>query len=359
MLVPTVRTLALVALGCLVGLVAYWTMQQVLLIPTVLLFAVPIVGLLSLIPAMRSRDANVVVPEGLREGHSGDIQVRVPDSFADAQYRWKSLASGYSVAWVRLQGTRGRFSTGDLRRGEHVLTGVQARVTDVFGTWHWQPRLGGDHSILVGPETVPLEAALRSGFGATEVARLTGVTDQMDQLIRDHRREDGVRRIHWRASAKHGRLVVRKEEPPAAGRAVVVLDTTSGGYADDDEFDAAVRTFISFVALLRRAGTEISLVETSGGQLPRGAARLSDRELAHALATVQVHDGVPRLPKRTRVSTHLICGAHPSPEVASYIAQLGARDSVWGAASDIVERGGAKAAPLVRVTDSVFSELFA
>ena len=42
----------------------------------------------------------------------------------------------------------------------HELAGVQVRVTDVFGTWRWQPRVGGSHRIAVGPVTVPLDEAL-------------------------------------------------------------------------------------------------------------------------------------------------------------------------------------------------------
>lgn len=359
MLIPTVRTGALLILGGIMGLVAYWSMQRVLLVPAVLLVSLPIIGLLTLVPAMRAKGARVAVPIGLREGQSGVVEVQAPPEFSDAQYRWKSLASGFQVAWARLSGTIGSFQTGDLRRGEHVLSGVQLRATDVFGTWRWQPNLGGRHSILVGPETVSIEASLRSGFGASEIARLTGVTDQMDQLIRDHRREDGVRRIHWRQSAKHDRLVVRKEEPPAAGRAVIVLDTAASGYSDDEEFDVAVRTFISLAALLRRAGTEVSYVETGEQQLPSGAPRYSDRQLAHALATLQTTSSQISVPQRSRVSVHLVCGSAPAPEVVSFIASLSARDSVWGATHEIVDRGRATRLPLVQSADYLFSELFA
>lgn len=359
MLVPTLRTVMLLVVGCVVGITAYWSIEQVFLVPAAMMIAIPLVGLATLVPAFRSRDASVEIPLDLREGRSGTITVHAPPAFADAQFRWRSLASGFKVAWVPLQGTEGAFLTGDLRRGQHTLEGVQLRVTDVFGTWRWQPKVGGNQTLTVGPATLPLEAKLRSGFGSSEVARLTGVTDQMDQLIRDHRREDGVRRIHWRQSAKHDRLVVRKEEPPAAGRALVVLDTTSSGYRDDDEFDAAVRTFSSLAELLRRAGTQVEYAETAGPQLSASAPRFSDGQLARALATITLRDEPAQLPAKGRVSVHLVCGESPSPEVASFIAGLGARDSVWGATRELVERGFAVRMPLAHSESDYFSELFA
>lgn len=359
MLLPTPRAVALLVAGALTAVVAYWTLQQVLLVPAVLMLAVPVIGLVTLIPAIRSKGASITVPNDLREGHGGWVEVQAPEAFTDAQYRWKSLASGFRVAWARLDGRSGSFLTGDLRRGVHELAGVQVRVTDVFGTWRWQPRVGGSHRIAVGPVTVPLDEALRSGFGASEAARLTGVTDQMDQLIRDHRREDGVRRIHWRQSAKRDRLVVRKEEPPAAGRAVVIVDTSKAGYADDDEFDAAMRTFISLAGLLRRAGTEVTYAETTEAQLPAQAARFSDRQLARALAGVATQDAEARMPSRGRMSAHVVCGARPSQPVAEYIATLGRRDTVWGADHAVVERGTAARLPLIRSEDDYLSELFA
>ena len=358
MLVPTLRAAALLVAGALTAVVAYWSLQQVLLVPAAVMLAVPTIGLLTLIPAMRSKEAVVRVPSDLREGHGGWVEVRAPEAFADAQFRWKSLASGFKVAWVRLDGTSGSFFTGDLRRGIHELAGVQVRVTDVFGTWRWQPKVGGSHSIAVGPVTIALDEALRSGFGSSEAARLTGVTDQMDQLIRDHRREDGVRRIHWRQSAKRDRLVVRKEEPPATGRAVVIVDTSKAGYADDDEFDAAMRTFISLAGLLRRAGTEVTYAETTEAQLPAQGARFSDWQLARALAAVERRDGEPRMPTRGRMSAHVVCGARPSAPVAEFIAALGRRDTVWGADHDVVERGTAARLPLIRSDDDYLSELF-
>ena len=92
----TPRAVALLVAGALTAVVAYWTLPQVLCSTAVLMLAVPVIGLVTLIPAIRSKGASITVPNDLREGHGGWVEVQAPEAFTDAQYRWKSLASGFT-----------------------------------------------------------------------------------------------------------------------------------------------------------------------------------------------------------------------------------------------------------------------
>ena len=50
-----------------------------------------------------------------------------------------------------------------------------------------------------------------------------------DVATREYRHGDDLRRVHWRSTARHGELMVRREEQPRQMRATVLLDTRADG----------------------------------------------------------------------------------------------------------------------------------
>ncbi|MEJ1229582.1 MAG: DUF58 domain-containing protein [Galbitalea sp.] len=49
-------------------------------------------------------------------------------------------------------------------------------------------------------------------------------------MTREYRTGDALRRVHWRASARHGELMVRQEEQRSYPEARIILDTRTDGY---------------------------------------------------------------------------------------------------------------------------------
>jgi uncharacterized protein (DUF58 family) len=96
-------------------------------------------------------------------------------------------------------------------------------------------------------------------------------------MTREYRRGDALRRVHWRASARHGELMVRQEEQRSYPVARVLVDTLRAGYADaahervpvstSDSFEWVVSMAASLGVHLVEAGYGLQVVETGARQL--------------------------------------------------------------------------------------------
>lgn len=338
---PTVRGWFFLLAGPTCLVLAYGTGQNALLVPGALFLGALLVGALLLIPIARNGRIEMRMPLDVREGAGGDILLFADPVYVGSQFRWRSIASGHWTPWTRLTSSKGAIFTGDLARGVYPVQPIRVRVTDPLGVWYYRSKQGEKQQLIVGPQTRSLEAQVQSGFGSQAYANLLGVTDQVDQLVRDHRREDGMRRVHWKQSAKHNRLMARKEEPPSVGTATVVLDTRQASYRDRDEFDAAVRTFASLMGTLHERGLEIRVRESGTSALAPNAGTMRERELVRSLATLEASAGGEVKEPSSRDRVHVITGLAPDKEIAELIATLGRDDAVWGATDAIVEKGRA------------------
>ncbi len=112
-------------------------------------------------------------------------------------------------------------------------------------------------------------ANLASNGASLLVRRSTGGDD--DLSTREYRSGDALRRVHWRATARHGELMVRQEEPRSHARATVILDTRRAGYPDSvaeqapesDVFELALALASSITVHLSRGGFEVGFVSTA------------------------------------------------------------------------------------------------
>ena len=92
-------------------------------------------------------------------------------------------------------------------------------------------RVGADTApLLVVPRVRPLGAGGPAGGhgGGGEGARRTiAVHGEDDVSTREYRHGDDLRKVHWRATARTGELMVRLEERPWRAQATLFLDTRS------------------------------------------------------------------------------------------------------------------------------------
>lgn len=359
MILPTTRGWVFLVAGPACLVIAYGTGQSALLVPGILLLGVLIVGAALLVPIIRHGHLEMRMPADVREGHGDDITLIADPAYVGSQFRWRSIASGHWSAWTRMRSTRGVIFAGDLPRGVYPVEPLRVRVSDPLSVWFYRSRQGGGQSLLVGPQTSPLEAEIQSGFGSQAYANLLGVTDQVDQLVRDHRREDGMRRVHWKQSAKHDRLMARKEEPPAVGSATVILDTAVSSYSYREEFDSAVRTFASLLIALREHGLDVRVRETGQRALPDTTGVMRERELVKALASLEAARFKELKEPGSRERVHIITGENPDAAVAGFIAGLNGHDTVWGANDELVEKGRARRFSLIDDETMELERLFA
>lgn len=165
------------------------------------------------------------------------------------------------------------------RRGVFAIGPLSVVLADPFGLATGEVTVGGTDELIVTPAIMSLPdtglAILASDGSSRVVRRAIGGDD--DLSTREYRTGDAMRRVHWRATARHGELMVRQEEPRSHAEARVILDTRSRGYIDqgrrhhDEPESAAFELTVSLAASvalhLSRSGFEVELLETGHPQL--------------------------------------------------------------------------------------------
>jgi uncharacterized protein (DUF58 family) len=154
-------------------------------------------------------------------------------------------------------------------RGSHPVGPLIVSRNDPFGLAFAEYAIGQPRQLLVTPRV----SALTSGD--LDIARSEGNEHELlrhsipsaDELIaREYRPGDPLRRVHWRATARHDKLMVRQEERRSDPEAWLLADTLNTG-APDAEFETLVDLVASIGVHLLDEGFVVSVVETGRRQL--------------------------------------------------------------------------------------------
>uniref|UniRef100_UPI00293E1FC3 DUF58 domain-containing protein n=1 Tax=Clavibacter sp. MX14-G9D TaxID=3064656 RepID=UPI00293E1FC3 len=241
------------------------------------------------------------------------------------------------------------------RRGLHEVGPLAVEEHDPFRLMVLRHVGGGTTRLVVTPRIADLEAepgGQVSSEGESERVQRRADGGEDDLGTREYRAGDPLRRVHWRATARHGELMVRQEEQRSSPRSLVLLDTRTAGFplhpavdADPDAdvdgdraFERAVAFAASIGVHLQRGGYAVQLVETAGGSagpgdLPPGDSAAEGDLLLH-LAEVSPaavdpdRDGVQEVlsdlrRSRRAVPVHAVLG-HLDAHEAHRLAGLGA-----------------------------------
>jgi uncharacterized protein (DUF58 family) len=162
--------------------------------------------------------------------------------------------------------TRGKFTIGPLR----------VRVADAFGLVEISRAFRTTSTLVVTPRIVPLPRAaapsswLGEGEGGMRTISAIGEDDAAPRAYQDG---DGLRRVHWRSTARYGQLMVRREEHQWRNSASVFLDTrrsAHSGSGPSATFEFAVSAAASIGAHLAEEGFRARLITEAGEIAPRG-----------------------------------------------------------------------------------------
>jgi len=202
-----------------------------------------------------------------------------------------------------------------VRRGVWPLGPLVLRTVDPFGLAQREQAFGETRSITVVPEVFALAPlAVRVGAaGGTAHTSSTRLGQGSDNLSpRGYIPGDSMRRIHWRATAHRGQLMVRQEEEESSPDAVVVLDRSAGRWDAPDAdpaFETAVSLCASAAVHLASEGYSVDVIDSAGTLLGALRGHEDDRDgLLVALAMV-----APRGEGRDLAA--LIGGTPPGPLV--------------------------------------------
>ncbi|MFT4084620.1 MAG: DUF58 domain-containing protein [Nocardioides sp.] len=182
---------------------------------------------------------------------------------------------------------RGRFQIGPMR----------VTVADPFGLVELGRSFQTSSALTVTPRTVPLSPVNLSGSatasGDSRPRAFSGGSAE-DVTVREYRRGDDLRRVHWHSSARVGELMVRREEQPWQARATVFIDNREiahRGHGSASSFEAAVSTAASIATHLSQRGFSVRLT-TSSGQIS-GAWHARELDAVTLLDTLAVLAATP------------------------------------------------------------------
>jgi uncharacterized protein (DUF58 family) len=155
-------------------------------------------------------------------------------------------------------------------RGRYDLGPMHVRVNDPFGLVEVDRTFRSSTSLVVTPPVLPLPAVpltgVWTGSGDNRPRDFAGGSAE-DVTVREYRRGDDLRRVHWRSSAHAGELMVRREEQPWQSRATLFLDNRSfahRGTGPASSFEQAVTAAASIAVHLGQRGFQVRLVTADG-----------------------------------------------------------------------------------------------
>ncbi|NPC95393.1 DUF58 domain-containing protein [Nocardioides sp. zg-DK7169] len=207
--------------------------------------------------------------------------------------RPRFVLEGVGPGWRRQVGYQVRSDV----RGRFELGPMRVRVSDPFGLVEVERAFQTSVPLTVTPRTVPLPAIPLGGAwtgSGDNRPRAFATGSAEDVTVREYRRGDDLRRVHWRSSARMGELMVRREEQPWQSRATLFVDNRAvahRGQGVASSLEAAVTAAASIAVHLGHRGFTVRLVtatgEEAGGSWHTRDAELSSRALLEALAVLE------------------------------------------------------------------------
>jgi uncharacterized protein (DUF58 family) len=145
---------------------------------------------------------------------------------------------------------------------------TQLVISDAFGFFKRNVGSCGSIRIVVQPRVFDVSNPISSrSRGDNDEGRLTGWGSQLSELVTEYNLGDEPRRIHWRTSAKVGKLMVRKELSPERTDVMLCLDTDANSYSTTSAF-ANAREEFDF-ELFHELFTSLALAEAKSGKSVR------------------------------------------------------------------------------------------
>jgi hypothetical protein len=182
-------------------------------------------------------------------------------------------------------------------RGKYVIGPMKVRLSDPFGLVELDRTFQSTSPLVVTPRVtalppIPLSGAWTGSGDNRPRAFASGSAE--DVTVREYRRGDDLRRVHWRSSAHAGELMVRREEQPWQSRATLFLDNRKiahRGSGAASSLEHAVSIAASVAVHLVHRGFSVRLVtaageEAGGSWHEHGAVATETGPLLESLAVV-------------------------------------------------------------------------
>jgi len=212
-------------------------------------------------------------------GHPVDVELRITGSGSRARRALLRESVPYALGSsprFTVDALSGRpvvasYSVRTEMRGRHAVGPTTVTTTDPFGFLARHRKLTDTTRIVVTPRPDPLSGApvtLGDGHSAGEFHPRSFIGgDATDVTIRDYRRGDDLRRVHWPSTAHAGELMVRREERPRQTACTLLVDnrlSAHRGSGSRSSLEYAIRATASIALHLIAHGCRIHAYDATG-----------------------------------------------------------------------------------------------
>lgn len=293
---PTWRAIVSLLLGAISFVLAYSLGRREYLVIALLALLLPIVGLLYVrLRRPKFEVTRLFAPPIVSVAGVAQVNLRIRNRGGSAS---TGVVWDDALPWYEKPETRelppigprratpyvATYDVHPPRRGIYPIGPFVIEHEDPFGMATSTLAIGKPDRLIVVPAVSSLTEGgpnLTDGEGNAHLVqrRVTGNDD--DLTTREYRPGDALRRVHWRASARHGELMVRQEEHRSHPDARILVDTRLGGYPDaladpgfswsadwvSEGFEWVVRMTASLGLHLETAGFRVDIDETARPQI--------------------------------------------------------------------------------------------
>ena len=247
-------------------------------------------------------EAFTVTAELANEGRAPRLLTTVADKLPSGVRAEEAPEFVLPALWPG-QRARVSYQARAAKRGAYQLGPLSVAASDPFGIFQRWQSLPAVAEAIVYPRPVPISGDLdRAGAeprGAASGERARAVDSGLDFYgVRDYQPGDDLRRIHWPATAHHGRLTVVEFERGASGSLTVVLDTKAGtefGAGRETTLEVGVKAAASLLhwALENDGSAHLALDSAHGPRWVEVDRASGEHELLEALARAEAEGTMP------------------------------------------------------------------
>ena len=181
-------------------------------------------------------------------------------------------------------------------RGRYEIGPLRATVGDPFGLSNRTWRAAGLDEVIVQPrvhDVMPLPEGGGEDLDSDD-RRVVGRLDVTGELLnlREYAPGDDLRRVHWKSTARHQRLMIRQDESRRRAPVLLLLDVRTAAH-DRASFELAVEAVASLATSLENDQRRVEVRTTSGERLGQ-AGRRHLASLMDELAVIEP-SGPPRI----------------------------------------------------------------
>ncbi|MBO7564544.1 MAG: DUF58 domain-containing protein [Clostridiales bacterium] len=207
----------------------------------VLLLLIPPIALVMCLLSLRSARYTLEVPKTVRTGESADVLIRPygkyfsffsfcyiflteMDNMTDETRRLKAISHGSDTA---------RVPVNTKHCGSMTYRIEKIRIYDLFGLFHYTRKKQSVGEVIIQPvPKIPEIMPDANGFKAKSLKRSRSPYSEIYD-VRDYMPGDPVKNIHWKASAKKDKTLIKEPQEEVFGHARVFLSISD----DRDLFD--------------------------------------------------------------------------------------------------------------------------